>query len=158
MSDQEYRDYYKMPWIKNNYMNEINRSVNGANVYFMDQFDIKLKVVEISDKAWNSNDCININSIGSLLLDAREEYMWDYNKRDADAMIAFTGKDPDYEGLSISDSVAMQIPELSDPRAVEFWEPLGWWPLNFVGYLNDHLIQEEWSPRLTQHEVSHLFG
>ncbi|MDW7777367.1 MAG: hypothetical protein SCH39_13665, partial [Methanosarcinales archaeon] len=64
----------------------------------------------------------------------------------------FTGKDPDYEGMTISDSVGVQIPELSDPRVIEFWEPLK--ELDSM----DTKVQKEWSPRLTQHEVSHLFG
>ena len=153
VADQEYRDYYVTSGDNENYKREINDSVDGASIYFMKQFNIKLKVVEISDKVWNSDDATDNQSLGELLKDARNEFMWENNKRNADAMIAFTGKDPDYEGLKLSDSVAVQIPELSDPRVIEFWEPL-----QYFGIILDDNVQKEWSPRLTQHEVSHLFG
>ncbi|MDW7775211.1 MAG: hypothetical protein SCH39_02605, partial [Methanosarcinales archaeon] len=90
------------------------------------------------------------------LEDVSDEYSWLTNKRNADALIAFTGKDPDYEGMANPDTsnlmVAVQIPELSDPRVVEFNKYL-----QFLGYFDDY-VQDEWTQRLIQHEVSHLFG
>ncbi|MDW7777366.1 MAG: hypothetical protein SCH39_13660, partial [Methanosarcinales archaeon] len=77
VADQEYRDYYVTSWDNENYKREINYSVDGASVYFMEEFNISLKVVEISDKVWNSDDAKNIHKMRELLLDARKEYTFD---------------------------------------------------------------------------------
>lgn len=37
---------------------------------------------------------------------AIDDFYWDSNKRNADALIALTGKYPDYEGIAFRDSPA----------------------------------------------------
>ena len=118
VADQEYRDHYSRWWDKDNYKNWINRSVDGASVYFMDEFDIKLKVVEISEDIWNSDDAIDPSDIFDLLDDAEFEYSWANNMKGMDTLIAFTGKDPYIEGGANkhNKSIAVQIPEIDDPQ------------------------------------------
>ncbi|MDW7775203.1 MAG: M12 family metallo-peptidase [Methanosarcinales archaeon] len=154
VADQDYVDYYDR-FVEGNYKRIIQNSVNGADEYFMKQFDIKLKVVEIWHD-WNSDDAKDTQRMIYLLDDAKKEYNWESNKRNTDALIAFTGKDPDYEGMADPNpsnlSVAVQIPELSDPRVLEFNEYF-----KYFGIYNAW-VQYEWNQRLIQHEVSHLFG
>ncbi|MCX9014816.1 MAG: hypothetical protein OIN89_08505, partial [Candidatus Methanoperedens sp.] len=101
-----------------------------------------------------SDDAIPKDQLSVLLTDAIDDFYWNSNKRNADALIALTGKDPDYEGMASRgySAVVVQIPELSDPRVLEFNENL-----KHLGFL-DVFVQNEWTPRLMQHEVSHLFG
>ncbi|MDW7775208.1 MAG: hypothetical protein SCH39_02590 [Methanosarcinales archaeon] len=116
-----------------------------------------MKVAEISNDVWNSDDASDTHILSDLLEDVKLEYNWESNKRNTEVLIAFTGKDPDYEGMTDPNpsnlSVVVQIPELSDPRVIEFWEPL-----QYLGFYLDPSVQILWSPRLTQHEVSHIFG
>ncbi|MDW7777146.1 MAG: M12 family metallo-peptidase [Methanosarcinales archaeon] len=158
VADQEYRDYYWQPFNTDNFKDKIYTGVDGASVYFMEEFRIKLKVVEISDNVWDSANAKDIEMMYFLLEDVNDEYSWDNNKRNADTLIAFTGKEPDYEGMAFSDSFAVQIPELSDPRIKEMWEPLKYINYEIFTMKYDRKIQKFWMHRLIQHEASHLFG
>lgn len=160
VADREYRDYYKKSWDADYYKKWINYSVDKASVYFMRNFSIKLKVVEISKDVWNSDDALPNDQLVALLKDAIDDFHWENNKRNADALLAFTGKDPDYEGIAFPDAVGVQIPELSDPRVLGFWEPLEYLTKYDprIRFVLDPSVQLLWTPRLVQHEVSHLFG
>jgi hypothetical protein len=162
VADQEYRDYYNRWWDKDNYKNWINRSVDGASVYFMDEFDIKLKVVEISEDVWNSDDALDTHDIYRLLEDGMTEYHWINDKKGMDTLMAFTGKDPNYEGVAskVNKTVVVQIPEISDPQINSYVvgiKLLGKWP-NIPDDITNYGVQYYWDSYLIQHEVSHVFG
>lgn len=72
----------------------------------MEEFGIKLKVVEISADVWDSDDAIPKDQLSVLLSAAIDDFYWDSNKRNADALIALTGKYLDYEGMAFRDSPA----------------------------------------------------
>jgi len=169
VADQEYRDYYKLPWDSDSYKYVINFGVDGASVYFMEEFNVKLKVIEISDVVWNSDDAKNSYDIFILLDDVMNEFKWKNNKKGMDTLIAFTGKDPYIEGGAdhLNKSIAIQIPEIDDPEIypyVSLLKNLNIWPSsipNDIFYPGDIIInygiQYHWDSYLIQHEVSHIF-
>ena len=129
----------------------------------MDEFGIRLKVVEISEDVWNSNDAIDTSDIFDLLDDAEFEYNWENNKNGMDTLIAFTGKDPYIEGGAhrLKKSIAVQIPEISDPEIYPYvvaLKTLGIWPNSIPDYAVNIGVQSYWDSYLIQHEVSHIFG
>ncbi|MDW7777148.1 MAG: hypothetical protein SCH39_12560, partial [Methanosarcinales archaeon] len=169
VADQEYRDYYKLPWDSDSYKYVINFGVDGASVYFMEEFNVKLKVIEISDDVWNSDDAIDSSDIFDLLDDAEIEYKWGNNNKGMDTLIAFTGKDPYLEGRanSLNKSIVVQIPEIDDPEIYPYVSALkflGIWPslipydiFNPEDIVINYGIQSYWDSYLIQHEVSHIF-
>ena len=76
VADQEYRDYYSRWWDNENYNNWMNFSLDGTNMYFMEEFEVKLKVVEISEDIWESDDAIPKDQLSVLLSDAIDDFYW----------------------------------------------------------------------------------
>ncbi|MCL7414407.1 MAG: hypothetical protein M8353_12495, partial [ANME-2 cluster archaeon] len=77
VADQEFRNHYWLPWNTDRYKDKIYSGVDGASVYFMEEFSIKLKVVEISDDVWDSSNADDVHLIYELLEDVNNEYSWD---------------------------------------------------------------------------------
>lgn len=162
VADQEYRDYYSRWWDDDNYKDWIHYSVDGASLYFMEEFDVKLKVVEISEDVWNSDDADDPSSIFALRKDADVEYNWGNNKKGMDTLIAFTGKDPYIEGVTnrLNKSIVVQIPEIDDPQLnpyVTTLKNVGFWPEKIPDDIVNFGVQFYWDSYLIQHEVSHIF-